>query len=197
MRHEVENRHRHPADQQRRDLPGHECDGQSLEDGVRQDDRRAHDDGHCREQHGAKADSTRVHHGLGQRHAFAQALLPFAGREREALELAGAPLRGFAQQSRRRFDGQFIAIRDEQRRAILDDIAWPARAKPELSHGVAFFSRFRDLTAAGFFSSAMGRRDVQYSGNVFVQKWDGCPPPALEKLGVGYDLMRSRVDAPR
>lgn len=100
-------------------------------------------------------------------------------------------------EARRRFDGQFIAIRDEQRRAILDDIAWPARAKPELSHGVAFFSRFRDLTAAGFFSSAMGWRDVQYNGNVFVQKWDGCPPPALEKLGVGYDLMRSRVDAPR
>jgi hypothetical protein len=100
-------------------------------------------------------------------------------------------------ESHRRFDGQFIALADEQRRAILDDVAWPGRAKPEHSHGVAFFTRFRDLTAAGFFSSAMGWRDVQYIGNVFVRQWDGCPPPALEKLGVSYDLMRSRVGAPQ
>ena len=42
--------------------------------------------------------------------------------------------------------------RDEQL-AILDDIAWPKRAKPEFSQGAAFFTRFRDLTASGFFSS--------------------------------------------
>ena len=35
-----------------------------------------------------------------------------------------------------------------------------------MRHGVAFFNRFRDMTASGFYSSAIGWRDVQYIGNV-------------------------------
>ena len=95
-------------------------------------------------------------------------------------------------ESRERFGKTFVAASDAQRRQILDDIAFPRRAKPEFSHGVAFFSRFRDMTASGFFSSAMGWKDVQYIGNVF-HHWDGCPPPALDKLGVSYDVMNTRV----
>ena len=45
------------------------------------------------------------------------------------------------------------------------DIAWPAKAKPEFAHGVAFFSSFRDLTAAGFWTTRMGIDDLQYLGN--------------------------------
>jgi hypothetical protein len=26
---------------------------------------------------------------------------------------------------------------------------------------------------------------LQYQGNVFVSEWNGCPPGALRKLGVG------------
>jgi gluconate 2-dehydrogenase subunit 3-like protein len=95
-------------------------------------------------------------------------------------------------ESRSRFGRVFVNASDAQRRQILDDIAWPAKAKPEFSHGAAFFTRFRDLTASGFFSSAMGWKDVQYMGNVF-HHWDGCPQPALDKLGVSYDLMNNRV----
>ena len=67
---------------------------------------------------------------------------------------------------------------------MLDDIAWPAKAKPELSHGVTFFNRMRDMTAAGFFSSKMGVEDLQYTGNVMVPEWKGCPDEAHRKLGV-------------
>ncbi|MDH4130604.1 MAG: gluconate 2-dehydrogenase subunit 3 family protein [Gemmatimonadota bacterium] len=88
-------------------------------------------------------------------------------------------------ESRERFGAEFVEIQDIQRRAILDDIAWPKKAKPEYSQGVAFFSRFRDLTASGFFSSEVGVRDLQYRGNEFVMEWTGCPPEALRKLGVG------------
>lgn len=95
-------------------------------------------------------------------------------------------------ESRERFGKTFVAATDAQRRQILDDIAFPRRAKPEFSHGVAFFSRFRDMTASGFFSSAIGWKDVQYIGNVF-HHWDGCPAPALDKLGVSYDVMNTRV----
>lgn len=89
-------------------------------------------------------------------------------------------------ESRRRFDAPFADTPAERQRAILDDIAFPARARPEMSHGVAFFNYFRDLAAAGFFSSEMGVRDIQYMGNQFLVEWKGCPPEALERLGVSY-----------
>jgi hypothetical protein len=94
---------------------------------------------------------------------------------------------------RARFGRPFADCADAQRRLVLDDIAWPRTARPELSHGVAFFNRFRDMTASGFFSSQMGWKDLQYMGHVFVPEWNGCPPAALEKLGVSYDLMNSRM----
>ena len=85
---------------------------------------------------------------------------------------------------RRRFRKTFVAITDAQRRQVLDDIAFPAKAPAALSHGVAFFNRFRDLTASGFFSTQMGWKDVRYVGNVAIPEWNGCPPEALKKLGL-------------
>jgi hypothetical protein len=90
-------------------------------------------------------------------------------------------------ESKRRYQKPFLEIAEAQRTAILDDIAWPARARPEFSHGVAFFNRFRDMVASGFWSSQVGVRDLQYMGNVPVPVWNGCPPEALRKLGVSYD----------
>ena len=95
---------------------------------------------------------------------------------------------------RKRFDGKtFIQATDAQRRQVLDDIAWPRKAKPEHSNGVAFFNRFRDMTAAGFFSSKMGWDDLQYIGNVFNPNWNGCGDAANAKLGVSHDLMKTFV----
>lgn len=88
---------------------------------------------------------------------------------------------------RRRFGEAFLGASGDQRTAVLDDIAWPSRAAPEHAHGVAFFNRFRDLTASGFFSSRMGVEDLQYMGNRALREWNGCPPEALERLGVSYD----------
>lgn len=88
---------------------------------------------------------------------------------------------------RRRSGKSFIACSPAERAAVLDDIAWPDKAAPEASQGVAFFNRFRDLTASGFFSSKMGVADLRYKGNTAVPVWKGCPEPALAKLGVKYD----------
>ena len=85
-----------------------------------------------------------------------------------------------------RFTKTFVGATDAQRRQVLDDVAWPKKARPEMHYGVVFFSRFRDLTASGFFSSQMGWQDVQYKGNVALPAWNGCPPAALAKLGVSY-----------
>ena len=89
-------------------------------------------------------------------------------------------------QCRRRFDKSFVGCAPDQRAAVLDAIAWPGKAAPDMSQGVAFFNSFRDLTASGFFSSKMGVDDLQYQGNAFLPKWKGCPSEALAKLGVRY-----------
>jgi len=94
---------------------------------------------------------------------------------------------------RKRFQKSFVEASDTQRREVLDDIAYPEKAKPEMRYGVTFFNRVRDMTASGFFSSAMGFKDLQYIGNVFNPGYDGCPQPALDKLGVSYDVMQTRI----
>jgi len=88
---------------------------------------------------------------------------------------------------RGRFGKRFVDCAKRERRVLLDQIAWPARAKPEMSQGVAFFNAFRDLTAFGFWSSEIGVRDLRYQGNAVVPEWTGCPEPALRKIGVRYD----------
>ncbi|MGH9372448.1 MAG: gluconate 2-dehydrogenase subunit 3 family protein [Vicinamibacterales bacterium] len=80
----------------------------------------------------------------------------------------------------------FLASTSAERAAVLDAIAWPEKAKPELSHGVAFFNSFRDLTASGFFTSKIGMADLQYMGNRFAPDWSGCPDEVMKKLGVAH-----------
>jgi gluconate 2-dehydrogenase gamma chain len=87
---------------------------------------------------------------------------------------------------RGRFDKAFLECSDTERTQVLDDIAWPKKAPPELSHGVRFFNTMRDLVAAGFWSSKMGVEDLQYMGNTFVAEWKGAPEEVLQKLGVSY-----------
>jgi gluconate 2-dehydrogenase gamma chain len=96
-------------------------------------------------------------------------------------------------ESRKRFRRIYASLAPAQRNQILDDIAWPDKAKPEFSHGTAFFSRMRDLVGMGFFSSAMGWKDLRYQGNVFNPDWKGCPEPAMKKLGVSFAAMDSRI----
>ncbi len=85
---------------------------------------------------------------------------------------------------RERFAADFIDCSEEERSAVLDDIAWPLQARPELSHGVQFFNSFRNLTAGGFWSSKMGVMDLQYMGNTALPEWTGCPDEQLRKLGL-------------
>jgi gluconate 2-dehydrogenase subunit 3-like protein len=112
-------------------------------------------------------------------------------RESHQIPIRGG-LRWLDSESVERFAAPFVELQPDQQGAILDDVAWPARARPEMTVGVAFFRRFRDLTASGFFSSKIGMEDLRYMGNRAVPAWDGCPPEALQRLGVSYDLMNPR-----
>ena len=117
--------------------------------------------------------------------------------EKDASETSRTEMRGglawLDAESGRRYGKRFIDATDIQRRQLLDDIAYPDKAPAGVSQGVAFFNRFRDMTASGFFSTAIGWHDVQYIGNVFNPGYNGCPPAALDKLGVSYDVMNTRI----
>ena len=82
---------------------------------------------------------------------------------------------------------QFAESTSEQHFVLLDQIAFPETASPEVSEGVAFFSTLRDLTASGFWSSKMGMTDLNYTGNTPQASWDGCSHDAMAHLGISYD----------
>ena len=92
-------------------------------------------------------------------------------------------LRWLDHEAHERFGNAFVECAASDRTAILDDIAYPARVKPELSQGAAFFSSMRDLVATGFFTSKIGIQDIGYAGNV-PNVWDGCPAECLDHLGL-------------
>ena len=97
------------------------------------------------------------------------------------------PMRGglkwLDMQSLTRFSQPFIKLSNTQQINIVDDIAFPKKAKPEMSVGVAFFSRLRSLTASGFYTTEMGINDIGYVGNV-ANQWDGVPAEALKQYGL-------------
>ena len=87
-------------------------------------------------------------------------------------------------ESQKRFGKAFAALDDKQKSAIADDICSPARATPEFATAAKFFSKFRDLTAGGFYTTPVGMKDIGYTGNVPLDKFDGPPLEALRKAGL-------------
>lgn len=94
-------------------------------------------------------------------------------------------LRWLDLESLKRFEKPFTAITDQQRIQIVDDIAYPAKAKPEFRQGVAFFNLMRDLTATGFYTSEIGGKDIGYVGNR-PNQWNGVPDDVLKQYGLSY-----------
>jgi len=100
------------------------------------------------------------------------------------------PIRGglmwLDNQSNKQFAKEFKACSDEQQISIIDDIAYPDQATPEVEQGVKFFSLMRNLTLTGYYTTKMGLEDLGYKGNV-ANVWDGVPDDVLEKHGLAYD----------
>ena len=84
----------------------------------------------------------------------------------------------------RRFGKGFVALDSGQQTGICDDICEAARAAPPHREAARFFARYRDLTAAGFYSTPVGRKDLGYIGNVPLKSFDGPPPDLLTKLNL-------------
>ena len=73
----------------------------------------------------------------------------------------------------------------EQQIAMVDQIAYPAKAKPEMQAGVSFFNRMRNLTATGFYTSEIGVKDLGYMGNS-PNQWKGVPDDVLKRYKLAY-----------
>jgi hypothetical protein len=84
----------------------------------------------------------------------------------------------------RRFGKGFVALDPGQQTGICDDICDAARAAPERRDAARFFAVYRDLTAAGFYSTPVGRKDIGYIGNVPLKRFDGPPLELLRKLNL-------------
>ena len=86
----------------------------------------------------------------------------------------------------KKFNSSFVDCTSSQQIEMIDEIAFPEKAKPDMQPGVAFFNLMRDLTATGFFTSQMGIADLGYMGNK-PNQWDGVPQEVLDQYGVKYD----------
>ncbi|WP_131538691.1 gluconate 2-dehydrogenase subunit 3 family protein [Pedobacter nototheniae] len=82
-----------------------------------------------------------------------------------------------------RYEKSFIEASTKEQLAIVDDIAYPLKAKPEMQPGVTFFKRMRSLTASGFYTSEIGVKDIGYAGNA-PNQWTGVPDDVLKQYGM-------------
>lgn len=82
-----------------------------------------------------------------------------------------------------RFEKSFIETNATDQISLIDEIAYPNKAKPEMSAGVSFFNRMRSLTASGFYTTKIGIDDIGYVGNQ-PNQWDGVPPDVLKQYGM-------------
>ncbi|SFG16304.1 gluconate 2-dehydrogenase subunit 3 family protein [Pontibacter chinhatensis] len=84
-----------------------------------------------------------------------------------------------------RFEKAFKDCDEKQQMQVVDAIAYPQKAAPEMKKGVAFFSLMRNLTATGFFTSEMGVKDLGYEGNR-PNLWKGVPDEVLKEYNLAY-----------
>ncbi len=96
-------------------------------------------------------------------------------------------LRWLDMQCLKRYEKAFKDCTAQQQIEMVDLIAYPEKAKGnhELTQGVSFFNKMRDLTATGFYTTQMGVKDLGYVGNQPTQ-WNGVPDEVLKQYGLAY-----------
>jgi hypothetical protein len=99
------------------------------------------------------------------------------------------PMRGglhwLDMQCLKRYNNAFAECNHQQQMEMVDEIAWPKKAKPEMKPGVKFFNLMRNLTATGFYTSEIGVKDVGYIGNT-PNQWNGVPADVLKQYNLAY-----------
>ncbi|HET9278792.1 MAG TPA: gluconate 2-dehydrogenase subunit 3 family protein, partial [Flavitalea sp.] len=94
-------------------------------------------------------------------------------------------LRWLDMQCLNRYEKAFKDCSNQQQMEMVNEIAWPNKAKPEMAPGVSFFNQMRNLTATGFYTSEMGGKDLGYVGNR-PNQWNGVPDDVLKQYNLAY-----------
>ena len=81
------------------------------------------------------------------------------------------------------YEKAFIDCNTQQQIELVNQIAYPDKAKPKMRQGVVFFNRMRNLTASGFYTSKIGIDDIGYVGNK-ANIWAGVPADVLAQYGL-------------
>jgi hypothetical protein len=87
-------------------------------------------------------------------------------------------------EAQRRFGTRFADLEPTQVAKICDDICPGPNAKQELERATTFFTRYRALVAAAYYTTPIGMRDIGYVGNMPLTKFDGPPREVLKKIGL-------------
>ena len=93
-------------------------------------------------------------------------------------------LQSLDEEAQRRFRRDFAALAADEMSAICDEICYLPKAPERLKAAAAFFARFRDLAAGGYYTSPEGMRSIRYVGNVALPRFDGPPPEVLRRVGL-------------
>jgi|TARA_B110000211_G_scaffold233617_1_gene300346 hypothetical protein len=83
------------------------------------------------------------------------------------------------------FGKDFINATEDQQHEVLDEIAYPD-STGEQKQEVKFFSLMRNLVMTGYFTSAVGIKELGYKGNQ-PNVWDGVPEDVLKDHEMSYD----------
>ena len=86
----------------------------------------------------------------------------------------------------RSFGKAFIGSTEEEQKSLLDTMAYPLEGVEEQPQEVQFFSLLRNLVLTGYFTSAVGIKELDYRGNT-PHVWDGVPQEVLDDMGLAYD----------
>lgn len=86
-------------------------------------------------------------------------------------------------ETQRRYGRRFADAEPAQARAICDELTTPTPSAA-LADPSAFFSRFRALTAIGYYTTPVGMKAIGYTGNEPLVAFNGPPPEVLKQLGL-------------
>lgn len=81
-----------------------------------------------------------------------------------------------------KFAKTFNELSESEVLTIVDEVAWPDKAKPEYEGAVRWFNMLRNLTCSGYFSTEPGWKYIGYVGNT-PNAWDGIPQQVMDKHG--------------
>lgn len=108
---------------------------------------------------------------------------PYSSQQRDRVQIING-LQWLDDEAELRFGNNFVSATEEQRVAIIEDIAYRTQHDvPEFELAARFFSRIRSLVYGAYFTTPEGIEDIGYIGNVAIAgEYPGPTDEAMEHI---------------